>query len=119
MKEEDINAGKKKVLLELLNKILANTGKQAIAQFSEFKDIDRIDLLKEANIETFEAMKDEIYKYFDKGTTGHYRKNHVQNYLIVFLKLACKDIGTSFKSKKKNSSVKSRAISHTYYSIYE
>lgn len=51
-----------KVILEYLNKILENMNKEPIKKITEFKDIDRNDIIHERNSKILDDMEDKIFK---------------------------------------------------------
>ncbi len=60
--------------LKFINEILKNIGKKEINDLTEFIGIDRLDIIKDINKETFERMEDKLFKYFDKVKCGWYQK---------------------------------------------
>lgn len=57
----DKKDGKYIVLLKLLNNILTNLGKSNIANLTEFQNVDRDDLIKEENINSYNQMEKELF----------------------------------------------------------
>jgi len=117
----DKNSDKYKVILKLVNKILTNLGKKEIADLTGFIDIDREDIIKDENNKTLVEMEKEIFKFFDKGKTGYYRKS--DTLILNCLRGLLKDLGYKFKNKKKEKSTyidgKSYKRTHMIYSIME
>ena len=54
----DKNSTKYKILLKFTNKLLVNMGKPCITDLTDFKNIDRLDLLIDKNTKTLEDMGD-------------------------------------------------------------
>lgn len=113
----DKNCPKYIVLLKLINSILTNLEMNNIKELTEFQNVDRNNIIKEENINTFKNMEEEIFKYFDKSESGWYRRNKVSYYILTFLRYACENIGLTFsyiyKNKIKNTIIKT----HILYSI--
>lgn len=93
---------KYKVALKFINMILANLGKPAITTLTEFTNIDREDIIKEVNKQSFDAMQGELFSYFDKVAMGWYRRNKVNNYILTFLRNMCDDLGLEFAYEQKD-----------------
>ena len=60
----DTSGEKYKVALKFINKILVNLEKEEIDELTDFKDIDREDIIKDVNKETLKEMEGEIFKHF-------------------------------------------------------
>ncbi len=110
----DKDSEKYKVALKFVNKILVNIGKEEVAELIDFKDIDREDIIKEVNKESFREMENELFEQFDKVKMGWYRRNIVSSYILTFLRNMCTDLGYSFTyhelKKQKNKIVKSEML---------
>jgi len=100
--ETDVNSPKYKTLLKLLNNILTNIGKPNIASIRDFQNIDRNDIIKKGNLETFVDFEDELFKVFSKTVCGWYRRNLTKYYILTFIRYACKDINLKFSYKRKD-----------------
>ena len=102
----DKSAPKYKICLNLVNKMLENMGRERITDLTEFKEISREDLGKEANKKTIEDMADELFVFFNRYSFAWYRRNGIKNYSLIFLKNVCKDLGlkliTLNKHRQKN-----------------
>lgn len=105
------------ILLKFINCILTNLNKSSIIKLTEFIDIDRQDIIKPINNDSFEKMEDEIFKYFDKMKAGWYRRKTTKGYVLSFLRYACRDIGYDFSYIQKNRQKKGDIKSHLFYSI--
>lgn len=120
----DKNSSKYKTLLKFLNKILINLNKKTINDLYDFKGIDRNDLIKDINIETFNKMEKEIFSAFDKQTCGWYRRKKTNNYILTFLRYACNDLNLKFTYNRKDIFEKINDINgklrktYLFYSIY-
>ncbi len=88
------------VLLKFLNAILANIGKNHITEITQFININRIDIIKQTNVVSLNAMESELFPLFNKKTCGYYRKTDglVHNCLRGMIK----EIGYTFSFKKKD-----------------
>ena len=105
------------VLLKLLNRIFTNIKKTTLSDLTDFKNVDRDDIIKDENITVFSEMEKEIFKYFDKSECGWYRRKMVQYYILTFLRAACESIGLSFVYAHKNVTKNSIVKTHVLYSI--
>lgn len=105
------------IIMILLNKILKNCGKPEIAHALDFREINKIDLLNEKNINLIDEMKDDIFKHYDKNDSGYYRRANIKNYLLTFLRYACKELKMKFTSKKYSKNAKSKHRHGTFYGI--
>ncbi len=117
---KDTNDTKKKLMLKLLNKILANIGKEKITDITEFIDIDREDIIKEKNIKSLNEMQNDLFEVFNKSKSGFYRKtdNIVLNCLRGLLKELNYDFVRKCKEKSEYIDGKSYRRKHVYYSIH-
>jgi hypothetical protein len=108
---------KYQIILVFINKILENIGKNKINNLTDFIDIDRLDILKQVNIDTFIQMESEILKYYDKKNIGWYARNRTKHYILVFLRKVCIELGLIFKSIQKEKSIKGYKKTYFLYSI--
>lgn len=119
----DKNSDKYKIVLKLANNILANLEKNKIADLTDFKSIERDDIIKDINKKSLSNMEKEIHKYFDKDEISWYRRNYVDHYILTFLRAVCPNIGLKFKFEKKDITTeingKRFRRTHVYYSIVE
>ena len=104
-KKIDKNTNKYKILLKYVNGILENV-KDAIqiSELTEFKNIDREEIIKEENNKLLEDMEKELFKYYSKFECGYYRKS--KNKSLNCLRGMCKEIGLIFEPVKKDVYVK-------------
>lgn len=101
----DKNSNKYKVLLKYVNGILKNIpGKVQITELTEFKDIDREEIIKEVNNKLLADMDKELFKYYSKFHCGYYRKS--PNKSLNCLRGMCKEIGLLCSVTKKDMYVK-------------
>ncbi|AYV81398.1 MAG: hypothetical protein Harvfovirus31_14 [Harvfovirus sp.] len=109
------------VLLKLIQKIMMNINGKAITTFTEFINIDREDIVKKTNYDSLVEMSGELFKHFSKASAGWVRRATTKNYILCFLRFACKDLGLNFKSVKKEKSEtiegKKYKRAHYFYSI--
>ena len=99
----DTSTERYKVLLKFINKILTNLNKEEIATITDFKNIDRIDIIKDINKKTLNNMSSEIFKYFNKQKCGWYRlkRNESKGIVLHIIRGMCKEIGLSLVFQKK------------------
>lgn len=113
----DKTTDKYKVLLKFTNRILENIGKSQITDMTEFKNIDRIDIVKDANKQILLSMENELFKMFDKKKCGYYTKSN--NIVLNVFKRMCKDIGLSWHIHKTSLSKNNYVKYHSFYTIIE
>jgi len=106
---------KYKVLLEFVNGILNNLNKDKIADLTQFKNINRLDIIRNDNVILLEEMTGKLFKHYDKATVGYYRKG--PNWVLSCLRGMCKDIGLKCLKTQKAKSIKSKIITQFFYSI--
>lgn len=82
---------KYKLLLKFVNAILNNLNKKKIDDLTKFKNIDRINIIKEENKKLLDNMSGELFKHFNKKKCGYYRKT--SNIVLNCLRGMCKEIG--------------------------
>ena len=115
------NSDKYKVALKFVNKILVNLEKDEIDDLTDFKDIDREDIIKDVNKKALDDMEKEILKHFEKKECSWYRRNETSHYILTFLRKVCSILGFSFSYYKKditeNINGKNYRKTHVYYSI--
>jgi hypothetical protein len=112
----DTTTEKYKVLLKFINKILANLKCNLIKNLREFKNIDRLEIIKKENVESFTLMATDLYLHFNKDTCGYYKKDS-PNIVILAVRGMCKELGLLFSSEKKNIQVNTIQKTHMMYSI--
>ena len=95
----DTTTPKYKVLLKFINKILVNLHKEPINDLTQFKNIDRLDIIKPENKIILEGMAKEIFMHYDKIKSGYYHKS--TNIVHNVVRKLVKEVGLSFSSKKK------------------
>ena len=98
------------LLLEFINKILVNIGKNEIDDLTKFKNIDRIDIIKPKNKVILEDMAPKLFKHFNKAKSGYYKKT--KNQVLNVIRGLCKQNGLILKSKPKSLTSK---INGSYY----
>ena len=59
----DMNSDKYKITLKFVNKLLENIGYKKINDLTEFKNINRDDIIKNKNKKSLDAMEKEFLKY--------------------------------------------------------
>ncbi|ARF09926.1 hypothetical protein Indivirus_5_49 [Indivirus ILV1] len=95
----DKDDNKYKVALKLINKILVNIGKDEINDLTDFKDIDREDIIKDVNKEALTGMEKELFPLFNKDKVGYYRKTNA--IVLNCLRGMMKEIGFSLVKVQK------------------
>ena len=85
---------KYKILLTLVNNILKNLNKVPITDLTEFKDINRLDIIKQENIDALNDLSKSLFVHFNKKNSGFYRKT--KNIVINCLRNLCKETGLAF-----------------------
>jgi len=117
----DKNSDKYKIALKFINKILINLKKDELDDLTNFKNIDRENIILDINKKTLNDMEKEIFKYFDKAKCGYYRRNDTKHYILTFLRCICNDLNLSFSYYKKDITEivnnKNYRKTHVYYSI--
>jgi len=115
----DTTTDKYKVLLEFVNKILINIGKDPITNLTQFKNIDREDIILPKNKPILENMAPKLFKHFNKKKSGYYRKS--DNWMLNVLRGLVREIGLKYSKSIKNIYINenNRAYvkTHTFYSI--
>ena len=111
----DKTTPKYKLALQLVNKILINIAQSQIDDLTDFRDIDREDIIKDVNNEALKSMQTELFKVFDKQKCGFYRKGDCM--VLNWLRGICKDLGLAFVNRKVTKVVHSKIYSHYLYSI--
>ena len=96
----DKTTDKYNLLLKFTNAILNNIdGKSQITDLTEFVNISREDVIKDANEKMLDKMEEELFKIFDKYKIGYYRRT--ENSVLSYLRGMCRDIGLSLIITKK------------------
>ena len=115
----DKNTDKYKLLLEFINKLLNNIDKDPITDLTDFKDIDRLDIIQKKNKIILDKMTLRLFKVFDKSKTGYCRNTDA--IVLNCLRGLCKQTGLILKNKKKDVfdviNGKSYRSTHYTYSI--
>jgi hypothetical protein len=65
---------KNTLILKYVNGLLKNAGKNEIDDLTEFKNIDRSDIVLEDNVKHLETMAKELFKLFDRNKCRYYPK---------------------------------------------
>jgi hypothetical protein len=119
VKHVDKTTEQYKITLKLVNKILENVEKPVVEDLMDFKDVDRLDIIKKANLEAYKAMCEEIYTHFDKHKCCYYRQN--SNVVFNCLRGMVKTIGLDFVYARKDITENVNGINyrktHYYYFI--
>jgi len=113
----DMTTPKYKLVLRFLNLILVNIGKRPISKVTEFKGVDRLDIIRQENMDSFEEIEDEVLELYDKKDIKFYDKNKVDTYVLSFLRSSCCDLGLDFGFYRKNIYTKGSRSKHAFYSI--
>lgn len=86
------------VFLKFLNGILNNINKCSISDITDFKNIDRSDIIADNNILLLNNMSYELFLHFDENKIGYHRKT--PQIVLNCLRCMCKFLGFSFNSNK-------------------
>lgn len=113
----DKTTEKYKITLKFVNLILKNIGKEAINDLTNFKDIDREDIIKDENKAIITVMKNELFMHFDKMKNGWYRKVKSTRLVLSCMDVMCDDLGLELSYRKKNTQKNSIFKTHYLYSI--
>ena len=115
----DKTSSKYIIALKFVNNILKNLDKSEINDLTDFKDIDREDIIKTENKELVETMQSELFKKgnFDKGKCGFYRRSQVKTYILTLLRYICLDLGFKFTYTEKRIQKNTIAKSYYHYNI--
>lgn len=115
----DKNSDKYKVLLKFINKILVNAKSNEIDDLTKFINIDREEIIKEANINALKSMEKELFEHYNKSKCGFYKKTPA--IVLNCLRGMVKELGYEFIYIRKDISQivdgKSLRRTHTLYSI--
>lgn len=112
-KRLDKDDNKYKVVLQYINKLLKEIGKDEIDDICMFKNIDRRELVNiDGNKIVDDSLKDILNK-FTKDEIGYYQKNSVKHYIINLLKHLLERIGYTIKSCRKSTFDKEYWIEYT------
>ena len=114
-KEIDKTTDQYKMALKLVNAILKNLNKDQIDDLTDFKDIDREDIIKDDNKKLLKEMEGELFPLFNKVKCGYYRKS--DNSVLNCLRGMCREIGLKMTYWERNIQKNSQVKTHTYYSI--
>ena len=96
----DTTSAKYKIFLKFINKILVNIDKDEIDDLTQFKHINRVDIIKSENKIVLDKMAPKIFKHFNKQKCGYYRKT---NFMVSnVIRGMCKELNVSFKPTKKD-----------------
>ena len=105
------------MLLKFSNKILENIGKLLITDMTEFKNIDRADIVKDINKQTLTIMEKEICEIFDKTKCRLYAKTN--GIVMNCFRAMVKDVGLTLTISKKCISKNTVMKTHYYYTVTE
>lgn len=115
----DKSSDKYKVGLKFVNVILSNLGKPSITALTDFKDVDREDIIKDVNRTTLDEMSEELFSHFNKKKSGYYRKTDA--IVLNCLRGMMKELGHELTNKQKGVMVnidgKNYERTHMIYSI--
>jgi hypothetical protein len=112
----DKTTQKYKLLLQYVNGILKNINKPLIDDIIEFKDIDRLDIIKPENIKLLDTLAPSLFNYFNKDKCGYYRKT--KNLPLNVLRGCCKELGLELVNRKvSKTETKATFGTHYLYSI--
>ena len=104
----NVDSPKYKLLLAFLNKILTNVDKPNIEKVTDFINVDKDDVISEINNKIIDDMENEIIKIFDREKIGWYRRKTAKEYIMTFLRGACKENGYALTYTAKEVNEKNR-----------
>jgi hypothetical protein len=108
----DITSDKYKMLVKYCNKLIDNIEEvDQIKDVLEFKNINRLEIVKVEGQQVYKDMMDEIYGVFDKTKCGYYYRK-AANAPLNFLRGACKECGLKLQITKKEVSLKDKGGGH-------
>ena len=114
-------SSKSLILLSFVNRILTNLGRPSITILTDFKEIDRDDIIKDINTLLIDELSSEIFKEFSKIKCDWYSRKKIKNYIMSLLRYMCVDVGLKFVYIKKDISTrigdKTYRSTHYFYSI--
>jgi len=113
----DIANNKNHVLLKYINAILINIEKEPIEKLTDFKEIERLDIIKEENFESLVVLKDEIFEHFDCRRCGWYKRKSTKNYVLSFLRYALADLNLKLTYREQKKQTDGHVVSKILYSI--
>ena len=117
MAEESDTTEKYQVLLKFVNKILSNIGKEPIDNLTDFKEIERADIIKEENYESLVESKDEIFAHFNNKKCGWYRRSKTQTYILTFLRYALGEINLKLTYREQKKQTNGHVVSTMLYTF--
>jgi hypothetical protein len=118
IKAETEDEIKKRVALEIINKLLVALDKQPVQELIEFNGISRDDLLAEPCVRVIDENSDYIFKNkFNKHECNIYQKKNISNPHLSLIKGMLKQINYSLSSKLKSKNVKEGRTKYTTYYI--
>jgi len=110
---------KYKLALKFVNVILKNIGKDEVDDLTKFKDVDREDIIKDVNKNSFNDIADELFKNFNKKKCSYYRKTDTQ--ILNCLRGMMKELGheLTYVQKDINGKIDDKTFRKTcmFYSI--
>lgn len=114
----DTTSNKYKVLLKFVNKILVNIGEERITDLTDFKNIDRLDIILPKNKRILNEMSPELFKHFKKMSQFYKKTDTI---VLIVLRGLCKQIGLKMAYVRKDVGEvlnnQSYRRTHLYYSI--
>lgn len=115
----DKTTTKYKLLLEYVNGILRNMGKEPVDDLSKFQNIDRLDIIKEENRQLLNKMAPRLFKQFSKDKCGFYRSKKSINFPLNVLKGMVKELGLIITRSHYTKSIGGKNKSFCVYKIID
>ena len=113
--EDVVYSSKVNMLLLYCNELLKHIkDSKPILDPVEFKNINRLDIVKEEGQQVFRDMMGDIYKIFDKTKCGYYNRKAPNSSLNV-LRRMCRDCGYLLLRKKKEETLKECLYRTSYF----
>lgn len=94
------------IFMEFINALLVSIGKNVINSLTEFKDINRDDLISDNCLNIYDQYEPKIFTVFSKKECQWYRRKIIKNYLITVIRHMCIEINHKFTYKCKDVSRK-------------
>lgn len=87
--------------LKYVNCLLGLLNKEPITDLTEFKKVDRLDIIKPEHKPTLNELHKDLFKHFDKIKCGYYCKN-TPNFTLNILRGLCKQLGLELYRVRKD-----------------
>ena len=108
---------KYQAMIKFMNRMMRGMGRPEIKKLEEFKDIDRMDILKiqDEMLESEEIYR--IYKIFKRRTLGWYQRKQTDTYILTIMRKTCEQMGYKFKYRQQSKAKNCIEKIHSFYYI--